>query len=297
MNELLKQQLEEATKRRKPAPIKEPRAVGVSYNAELQRLVRQIKSDVNQYLVPLLRDLSPQYSADSAIPRPTNDAWSDTLIAAIRALLARWSSPAFRAAAEALAQQFVQGADTANASRFKRSMGIDVFGDDPNLQNYLALATEENVNLITSIPDQYLKNVQSIIMTNVQTGNRPSAIVKALQEQFGVTQRRAQFIARDQTAKVNATLVEKRQTAAGFQWFQWIDSDDSRVRERHSEIAEKVTAYGKGIYRWDNPPLSDRGTPIIPGSDFNCRCSARPVTRREVEANQAAERVRKGVKR
>ena len=42
------------------------------------------------------------------------------------------------------------------------------------------------------------------------------------------------------------------------------------MRDRHQEIAEKVTAYGPGIYRWDNPPLSDKGEPIIPGGDYSC---------------------------
>lgn len=73
------------------------------------------------------------------------------------------------------------------------------------------------------------------------------------------------MIARDQTAKVNGDLASRRQRAVGINYFQWIDSDDERVRSRHESIANRLTAYGKGIYRWDNPPLSDRGVPIIPG--------------------------------
>lgn len=100
-----------------------------------------------------------------------------------------------------------------------------------------------------------------------------------------------------QKPKGTGHLNAKRQQSSGFEYFQWIDSDDERVRDRHEDIANRVTAYGKGIYRWDNPPLSDRGTPIIPGQDFQCRCIARPVLTSEVEANQAAGRVRPGVRR
>ena len=105
------------------------------------------------------------------------------------------------------------------------------------------------------------------------------------------------MIARDQTSKINGELAEKQQKGAGFEYFQWIDSDDSRVRHRHSEIANKVTAYGKGIYRWDDLPLSDKGVPIKPGSDYQCRCIARPVSAREVKANQDAGRTAPGVLR
>jgi len=69
------------------------------------------------------------------------------------------------------------------------------------------------------------------------------------------------------------------------------------VRDRHAHLAEKVTAYGKGIYRWDNPPLSDNGTPITVGTDFQCRCTARPVSQREVNKNIKDGDTDKNVKR
>jgi SPP1 gp7 family putative phage head morphogenesis protein len=286
--QLLQEQLEAARPRAKFKAVQEPRRVGIEFSTELQRIVLEIRKEVNRQIMPLLRDLAPNY---------VTDAWSDTLIGALRALLARWQSPEFRAVAETLASRFVRAANQVNADRFNKSMGIDVFGDAPDLQDFVDLAIADNTRLITSIPDQYLRDIESAIMTNVRSGQRPSAIAKTLTQKFGVAQRRAEFIARDQTAKVNASLTQKRQTGAGFDFFRWIDSDDSRVRKRHSEIADKVTAYGKGIYRWDYPPLSDQGTPIIPGQDFNCRCIAQPVTRREVETNQKAGRVRVGVKR
>jgi len=155
----------------------------------------------------------------------------------------------------------------------------------------------DNSRLITSIPEQYLTQVESIVMNNVRAGGRPAAISKQLADQFGITSARAKLIARDQTAKVNGDLSARRQTQSGFEYFEWVDSGDVRVRKRHETISDKMTAYGRGVYRWDNPPLSDRGTPIIPGQDFQCRCTARPVTRREVDANQEAGRARKGVKR
>lgn len=297
--DLLEQQLKSITERKdiRPKPVELSKATGIEYNALLKKLVREIKNDVNQ-LLPLLRQLAPEYQTDSIIA--TNDTYVTQITSALRRLVDKWNSPEFRGIATRMASQFVRTANNVNQERFSKSMkgfGIDIFGDDTNLQDYIDASIFDNTRLITSIPEQYLTQVESIVMTNVRAGGRPSSIAKLLQNQFDVTENRAKMIARDQTAKVNGDLNKKRQIASGFEYFEWIDSDDERVRDRHEFISDKVTQYGKGIYRWDNPPLSSQGVPIIPGQDFQCRCTARPVSQREVDENIKAGRTRKGVKR
>lgn len=292
--ELLEQQLNQATKRKKPKAVTPAFAVGISYNADLQRIVREVSKDINTQIMPLVRSLAPQYQRDG-VPTNTIDTWVDVLTGALRLIKDKWSSQAFRDISTRLANQFVRSANQVNEKKF--DIGIDVFTGSTDLNNYLDASVFDNTRLIQSIPDQYLTQVESIVMTNVRAGGRPAAIAKQLTKQLGVTEGRARMIARDQTAKINGDLTMKRQQNVGFEYFQWIDSDDARVRDRHEDIADKVTAYGKGVYRWDNPPISDRGTPIIPGQDFQCRCIARPVSNAEVDANQKAGRVRKGVLR
>lgn len=292
--ELLEQQLNQAAKRKKPKGIEPALAVGISYNADLQRIVREVTKDINTQLMPLIRNLAPQYTSDSVTVN-TRDTWVDVLTGALQLIKDKWSSQQFKDLANRLAGQFVRSADQVNEKRF--DIGVDVFTGSTELNNYLDASVFDNTRLIMSIPDQYLTQVESIVMTNVRAGGRPAAIAKQLTKQFGVTESRAKMIARDQTAKINGDLTAKRQQNVGFEYFQWITSEDSRVRDRHDDISDKVTAYGEGIYRWDNPPLSDRGTPIIPGQDFQCRCIARPVSNAEVDANQKAGRVVKGVLR
>lgn len=291
--ELLQQQLS-APKRRKPKGVKPSAKVQREYNAALRQLVIEVSKDINTHIMPVVRSMVPDYVGDSV---PTADSWVDVLVATIRNVTARWSSPAFQAVARRIAERFVTESATINSTRNRADLGIDVFVDNQELLDYVSASIYDNTRLITSIPEQYLTNVESIIMTNVRAGMRPSAMEKLLVDQFGVTERRAKMIARDQTAKLNGDLNRIRQQSAGFPYFEWDDSDDERVRKRHDEIARKVTAYGPGIYRWDNPPLSDRGTPIIPGSDFSCRCIARGVTQAEVDRNVAQGRTRPGVLR
>jgi SPP1 gp7 family putative phage head morphogenesis protein len=280
--------------RKRPKGTKPDVSAGISYNVELQRLVRSVSRDINANLMPTVRNLAPNYQRDSAF---VTDSWVDVLIKGFETIRAKYSSPQFQALAADIARRFVTTANNSNRRRTERDLGIDIYSDSTVITDYVQLSIANNVQLIKSIPDQYLTQVESIIMTNIRGGGRPSSIAKALQQQMGVTERRAKMIARDQTAKVNGQLNAKRQQDVGFPYFEWDDSDDERVRHRHSEIANKVTAYGRGVYRWDNPPLSDKGVPIIPGEDYQCRCIGRPVSQKEVDANVKAGRVVKGVKR
>lgn len=246
---------------------------GVRYNAELQRIVNAVRKDINKTILPLVRRLQPEYATNDA-SMIFNDSWVDTIIAAIKAVKAKYSGPIFDAYSELVAANFVKDANRVNRERFnettKSAFGIDVFGDNPDLVTYLQASVHDNAQLIQTIPMDYLDQVESIVFINIRAGNRSSVIAKQLTKQFGIEQRRAKFIARDQTESITGDLNVKRQKAAGFTYFAWDDSDDQRVRPRHRQIANKVTAYGKGIYRLDNQPLSDEGTPIIPGQDYNC---------------------------
>lgn len=238
--------------------IKLPVSVGMDYNTELQRIVAEIKRDIDALLVPALRAEQPNYVTDAT--------WFDRLAAILRRIRERYESPQFRALTDVIARRFVNAVDM----RVTKSMGMDVYGNNEALQTVIEASIYDNVRLIKTIPEQYLSQVESIVVTNARAGVRSSAIASQLTQQFGVTSRRAKFIARDQTAKVNSAVAQKRIVAAGYEYFEWRTSRDALVRDRHTQIANKVTEYGRGIYRYDNPPLSDKGEPILPGTDYQC---------------------------
>lgn len=291
--ELLQIQL--SAKRSKPKGAKPDLSNGIAYYAELRRMIGAVNADINKYIMPRVREFAPEYSRDNAIP--ANDNWVNVLTSAMDFVRKRWTSDQFKMFADDTAKKFVSAANLSNRKRTEKDIGINIYADQQDLTDYLQISINDNVRLISSIPDQYLTQVESIVMTNIRAGGRPSSIAKALAQQFDVTERRAKMIARDQTAKINGDLNRLRQTSAGFPFFEWMDSDDSRVRDRHEFLAKHLTAYGRGVYRWDNPPLSDKGIPIIPGSDYQCRCTARPVGQDEVDENRKAGKVSPGVYR
>lgn len=273
---------------KQPKGVKPDFSAGVQYNVELQRMIKRLYKDVTASIMPIVKANQSQYVRDS---------WVDSLDASLKFLRERWSSQLFQSWANVTARKFVREADTSNLRRNNASLGVDIYAGSTKMVDFTSLAITDNVNLIQSIPSQYLTDVESIVMNNIRSGGRASSIATQLQEKLNVPKNRAKMIARDQTAKVNGQLNAIRQTDAGFPYFEWDDSDDERVRHRHSEIANKVTAYGKGIYRWDFPPLNDKGQPILPGTDYQCRCIGRPVSQREVDDNVKAGRTVKGVRR
>lgn len=269
--------MEEPKLKKKPKGVELSRSTGIRYNAELQKIVNEINADIRALILPMLRKLEPQYQAD---------AYAGDVIAALQSLLGKWGSPLFKTRANAIASSFVRTANTVNQSAFNRDFGINSLTPPANLDDYFEMSIYENVNLIESIPDQYLTQVQTIVTQNVRAGNRHEDISKELQERFGVSKSRAKLIARDQTAKINGDLSAKRQQSAGFAYFQWVTSKDIRVRDRHKHIAKRTTKYGHGVYSWDDLPLSVKGQPIKPGDDYQCRCIAVPVHESQVKKFQ-----------
>lgn len=294
--ELLQQQLT-TSKRRKPKGVKQDLQAGATYHTELRRIVREVRKDIDTYVMSAVKSTSFEYTADGVSTHVVMDSYVDVIAGALKLVRERWSSPQFNALATRIARKFVTTANNSNAERTKRDLGIDVFVDNSELRDYVQASIYDNVRLIESIPAQYLTQVDSIVLSGVRSGSRPSAIAKQLQGQFGVTERRAKLIARDQSNKINSNLSQMRQTAAGFEYFRWETSHDERVRDRHRHVAERVTAYGRGIFKYDNPPIVDQNVPQLPGEPIQCRCIAIPVSQEEVNANIKEGKVRKGVLR
>ena len=137
----------------------------------------------------------------------------------------------------------------------------------------------ENVQMIKSIPNETLGEMREIILDGFKKGKTATDISKELQKSYGITKRKAQSLARDQIATLNAEISELQQRDAGCTKYKWSTSKDRRVRDCHRELDGK-------IFSWDNPPemwyetKAGRvytGRRCHPGQDFLCRCCAIPV--------------------
>ena len=165
----------------------------------------------------------------------------------------------------------------------KNTLGIDLFdgyyGDDfyeRQITNWVG----ENAQMIKSIPSDAMREMQDIVLNGYREGKLLRDIQNEIQDAYGVNKRKAQMLARDQIATLNAQIAQAQQRDAGIQRYRWSTSHDARVRDCHKALDGKV-------FSWDSPPEMwyetkkngkvMTGRRCHPGCDFACRCVAIPI--------------------
>lgn len=139
----------------------------------------------------------------------------------------------------------------------------------------------ENVELIKTISPQYFQDLTQAIGANFRGQSQKSAksLAGRIQDIGGISDRRARFIARDQTAKVTSSLAHARSQALGADQYIWRTAEDQRVVGTPGGVWPKASkAHGNHFKRNDktyfyNKPFADG----LPGQAPNCRCVAEPV--------------------
>jgi len=247
-------------------PIRIPKSNEVRYRRQLQALALRLIRDVRSKVIPVLKQYETEY---------VNDAYATVLEEVFDALRREYNDVA--KTAKNVSQQFVDGVNRTNRQRFYTSMeqavGLNLQNiiQDEDLNDILRATTRENVNLINSIPDEYLKNIESIVFTGTTRGTKFGSMMTQIAKAGRVSNNKAKLIARDQTTKLNSALNQQRQQNLGIEEYVWITAQDGdRVRESHRKNHGKT-------FRWDRPP-KETGHP---GNDINCRCVAKPIIKLE----------------
>ena len=155
-------------------------------------------------------------------------------------------------------------------------LGVDVYRSEPWLAELQKNWVSQNTKLIKTIPTQYLGKVEQAVRAGVLNGTSSREIAKQVKDIYGVTDRRAKIISRDQIGKANAELTQYRQEDLGVKKYRWVTAHDERVRGNPSghypnAIPSHYARDGKE-FEWDNPPSGGH-----PGMAILCRCYADPV--------------------
>lgn len=261
-----------------------PTAAEQAYRKELRNIVTITNNQVKELLIPALPAIIQEYNTDKitydSIERKVNldaityndivglDNFVDTINSIFNqiSLNVKNQMPNPKKLADAVGLDI----STYNSDQFhkmiKQVFGADMFVSEPWLSSQLDLFATANVELIVDLPAKELAGVKQITMAGIGSGRSASAMAKDITKQFGVAERRANTIARDQVSKLNGQLTGLRQQSIGITKYTWQTSEDERVRETHEENADKT-------YNWSQPP-TDTGNP---GNEINCRCTAIPV--------------------
>ncbi len=245
------------------------------YRTELKRQVKEITDTVER-----------------ALEKPNGSFFIDDssgfLAVGVKTLLKvldRFEKKDLSADDEKIAQGFVNRGNIQNqkevSKNLKNQTGIDLsayLGNSPRIAEKVNAMTTANVQLIKSIRSQYLDKVQNAVTQAVVNGTLNKDLVQQIKDIGKTTEKRAIFIARDQSSKLNAALTQARHEDVGITKYTWSTSGDERVRESHAEKDGQVFEYA-------NPP-ADTGHP---GHDFNCRCVAIPYLGDVVKASSNAQ--------
>lgn len=194
---------------------------------------------------------------------------------AVRKLARRWTKK-WNDAAPKLAKWFAQSAATRSdkvLAKILKDAGIAVeFRMTAAARDVIHASVNQSVNLIKSIPAQYLTQVETLVMQSVQQGRNLAPLARELQKQFGITQRRAAFISRDQSNKATAAMMRARQLELGITEAIWLHSMGGR-EPRPSHLANSGKRFNVETGWFD--PTEKKW--IQPGELPRCRCVAKPV--------------------
>ena len=260
-----------------------PDAIERQYKRELEAFAKHLKKLIKAYLIPELPSMV--YEVEHKMPvKEHADDFLDRLNSIIL-FIKRSLEPDLKATI-AESEQISLEINNFNKRQFQNVtesvFGINLFADEPWLLDQLKLFASQNAQLITGMADQELERVAGIIERGLQEGKPLKDLTIDIQKSFGITERKAKLIARDQTAKLNGSLTRLRQENVGVTQYRWQTSGDERVRNSHAVLDGKMC-------RWDDPTvyLDEKsgkwkkrsgigGESLHPRQAINCRCE-RPI--------------------
>lgn len=277
-----------ATKQPKTArAVTANKGVEVAYRKELDRLIAEMSKSVEYWIEAAYKANPPsmavEIAEDARVGKKSkvSQEWASVRSPSARMrkpmkeLADRWIKR-FDDMSASIAERFAVSGMKHTDSSFKQALkdaGWTVeFKMTPVMRDAMNATIQENVSLIRSIPQQYLTDVEGIVMRGFTAGRDLHYISTELQKRYGVTSRRAAFIARDQSSKLSATVTQARRVDLGLFEAQWLHSGAGK----HPRPSHVKAGKDKMKYDVRQGALID-GDYILPGVLPGCRCSSKTI--------------------
>lgn len=165
------------------------------------------------------------------------------------------------------------------AKQFNADLPANVLAITPELTSArlkdLKVAYIDDIN--RSVKDFTLKQtaeMREMVQEYALGGMRADTLEKKLIARWGISQRKAEFLAKQETSLLLSSYDESRAKEAGIDEYIWQTAGDGRVREEHKRL-------NGTRQRYDDPPIVDykTGRHANPGQDYGCRCVARKIVK------------------
>lgn len=271
-------------------PVRPPVAVQIEYQKKLESFVKEMNNSLFWWLRAKYRQVDKDI-----IESTVQDGAMGDLVKELRRMEREWIKKA-NAFATPTAEWFsekIQGytAITLQTEMKKRDLarvGFDLkfaYHSVKERARFKAIVSE-NVSLIKSIAKENLTRVEGVVLRGVENGHDLATITKKLHEAFGVSERRAAMIARDQTNKATQALTSERLLSYGVTKAKWMHTSAGKTyRDSHVEMDGEIYDIEEGCY---DP---DHGDFIQPAELVNCHCCCIPIvdTSKELEEEPQEE--------
>lgn len=237
--------------------------ISAEYRARLDRLIREMARSYEYWLQARYREHPPEMAQDAT---PAKELQRELSL-----LGKRWQDK-FDDAAPKLGAWFAQATDKRSSLALKKILkdgGMTVeFKMTPEMRDVFQATVSENVSLIKSISSQYHTQVEGMVMRSVSAGRDLGSLTKELQERYGITARRAAYIAKDQNDKATSDFVRVRQVQHDLM-AKWLHSHAGKV-PRKTHLANSGKVYDPKVGWFDPDPKVRKR--IWPGQLAGCKC-------------------------
>lgn len=170
---------------------------------------------------------------------------------------------------EGIAHEFGRRVSEHQRGEFVRqgraALGIDIVTLDPKVGAVINGFAHENVTLIKSLQGRTLDEIETIVVRAVTSGTRAADVQEEIVGRFGIAERHARLIARDQIGKLHSQIARARHEELGIGSYDWQHIGNKNPRPHH------VARHGHR-FRYDEPPYDGN-----PGIAICCHCLAKPV--------------------
>lgn len=258
-------------------PITPNKGLEIAYRRKLEELIDDmyrsifwwIGAEYKKEQAKILEYADPAKAAQDASP-------ANAMLSALKKRFSQWRKE-YNKKARQFGYWFANVANktTTNSTgqSIGQALGLTVkFKPTRAMQNAMASIINENVSLIKTIPQRCFQELEGLVMRSVRAGRDIGELTKEIKERYGVTRRRAAFIASDQNNKATEALSRIRMQELGFNQAKWIHVTRSKyARHSHIDMDGKIFDLNQGIFD------DEVGRFIHPGELPRCRCQKAPV--------------------
>lgn len=126
--------------------------------------------------------------------------------------------------------------------------------------------------VIENFSQETVEKLRKALRVKILNGESRESIQEYIRNRLKISNKRAKFIARQETALMTSKFKQAQYEQWGIRKYKWVSLEDHIVRPIHAENDGK-------IFEWSKPPIIAINPERHghPGEDFNCRCIAQPV--------------------